>query len=285
MTLDVDTDERDRPDGLAAARLHRVGVEDVRSDRLARVAARRRGSGRRVVRVDPRPDRRHRGGRACGRQVPAAASATRRGRRCRRRETAGSRCTTSSATATARFASGSRRSCRTRPPRSSARSRSRTGGRPVRALRARQRRRRVPVGAGVLRPARRPATRVALGANPTVVARLTGAEPRASARSPARPPRRTSCRPRRSCSRRSPRCSASKAPGAGSLVHADALRPPSAARTPHGRGSSLAEKGLALRGGRDRPRRPAGLDLREEPARARAGLRGGRRARAPRVRA
>ena len=82
------------------------------------------------------------------------------------------------------------RSSRTQPRRSSARWRSRTAARPLRALRARLGRRRVPVGTRVLRagPARR--RRRARPRTPTVVARLTGADParlRAVARTASSP--------------------------------------------------------------------------------------------------
>ena len=209
-------------DGLAAARLPELAL---RTGRAARsLESRLAGApGRRLVRrrSTSRPTTPTRSSARSPSSCRASALGADDGRR--RRGTAGSRSTTSSATATARRASGSRAS-----------SSNATGavvctlgveeGAVVRYVlydrgSIADEYPSVPEYYGPLPPG----DVVALGANPTVVARLTGADRTASARSPARrvadelPPAPRAARPDR-------RGSASRAPGAGSLRRCHALR-------------------------------------------------------------
>ena len=130
---------------------------------------------------------------------------------------------------------------------------------------------------------------IALHANPVVVERYTGAS-QASVRAaaPGRERRRPTCRPPASCSPGSPPRSASPAPSTAGptrpterrraqdrplmLRLVDAPRCPYCARVR----IMLAEKGVAARGRRDRPRGPARLALRAQPGRPGAGRGGGR---------
>ena len=125
---------------------------------------------------------------------------------------------------------------------------------------------------------------VALGANPTVVSRLTGAEPArgAGGRAHGLLAGRAAARGRAPAAARRGAGPRGRRARVGSK-RADALhRRPLPLRRP--RADRARREGDRLRGGRDRPRRPAGLDLREERDRPRAGLRGGRGAGAAGVR-
>ena len=133
--------------------------------------------------------------------------------------------------------------------------------RPLPPLRGRPHGRRVPVRADVLRRARRRATSSRWSANPTLVARLTGAD-----RDEVR--RCAHGRPlaRRPAARR--RAVRGRSRGRwGSSREARTTRP--AAPTAPASRIALAEKGDRVRAGRDRPRQPARLGLRAERLAAR----------------
>ena len=198
----------------------------------------------RVVRVPSRADGRL--GRRAGRSWPGTcrASAAPASPGSPSRGTAGSPSTTSCSTATARRASGSPPSSRTRPRRSFARSPSRTARscatRSSSAGSIVDEYQSVPEFWGPLPPG----DVVALGANPTVVSRLTGAEParvRAVARTASSPdelpPARRALRPTGRAAR--PRGRGARV-GSGSCPRST---PPSAARMPHARASSSPRRG------------------------------------------
>ena len=145
--------------GLAAARLRAGSSYDGRAARrsLERTAGRRATGA--VARRDLRPDRRPRRGRAGGREVPAADRPLRRRRPSPSRATAGRGSTTSSAAATRRRCAGSAASSRSRSARSCSRSAIEEGAVVRYILWDRGGdRRRVRVGARVLRRRCRPAT-------------------------------------------------------------------------------------------------------------------------------
>ena len=202
LTLDVATPQRGRPRGLAAARLHRVGAaaDACRSSGSSSTRARGESYASLHVQTD---DRRRRPG--AGRQVPAAAR--RLGRpRSRARATAGSRV----------YAELVDRDRKARERLASELSNATAAvvcaisvddGVVVRYVLYERgsvvdEYQSLPEHFGPLPPG----DVVALGANPTVVSRLTGAEPAARCGpSRARPPRPTSCRPRTSSCSSSPR--------------------------------------------------------------------------------
>ena len=274
--------ERGRPRGLAAARLHRVGATADGADRAARAASERR---RRVVRLAARPERRPR--RRPGRRSTSTCrgSAARASPRRADRATAGSPSTHELARPRPQGPRAARLGALERDRRGGLRDqRRRRRRRPLRALRARQRGRRVPVGA-----------------------RSTSARCRRVTWSPSAPTRPSS-RASPAPSRRRVRAVARTASSPDELPPADGAS--AAARRGDGprgcrarvgskradplhrrplplrrsRADRARREGDRLRGGRDRPRRPAGLALREERDRPRAGLRGGRGPRAAGVR-
>ena len=285
VTLDVDLSNRDGLAAWRAARLHRLGgpARRRRSTRSTRGSP-RRDAGPDFASVHVQTDDEAAVADAVRKYVPADRPLRRHGglAAAQRLDRAS---TTTSSTATAPRCGGSRRSSRPRSARVVVRARAR--GRRRRALparRARQRRRRVPLGAGALRPA---------------AARRRGRARREPDRGRAADRRR----PARACARSRGRPpSPDELPPAPELLaaiagavglegaehgYAEALGTPTTCtpmtarvgcpddalrRRPlpvlRPRQDRPRREGHPARDRRRRPRRPPGVDLREEPAAA-----------------
>ena len=274
------------------ARVERGGARDLRALglRAGRADARRAARHARAAR-SPRRRRARRSARSTSRpttSAPSSAPCTRccrgsaapPGRTSQARATAGSPSTTSSATVSRellqRLAKELSYCARRRRARDRRRGRR---GRPLQrsstAAATSTSTLSVPEYFGELPPG----DVVALGANPTVVARLTGADP-----TRVREVARTAAAPADLPPAVELVAAIAAVMGVADADHGwavadvmltlyDAARCPYCARVR----IVLAEKGDRVRAGRDRPRRPAGLDLREELHRPRARDRGGRR--------
>ena len=252
---------------LAEGVWRRLGFEPVElaDGAVARRArpAPRRCAGRPFARLDPRSDRRPRLGRAGGRAVRAAARDV---RRPRRRRAAGSGSSTRSSTPIATPTPASPATCPTGSAPSSSRSRSRSAPSCAAASTsaAAWSTSTSPSRATTRRSTR--ATSSRSPSNPTLVARLTGAD-----REEVRRVARTAAVAGRPAAGGGalPRAGAGDGARGRRLRLVDAARCPFCARVR----LALAEKGDRLRDGRDRPRQPTGLALRAEPGRQGAGAR------------